>query len=87
MGLRNWVKMCFHLCAKCERDIWADFPLEIQSFDRQEAGRECHNTGCCGIETISCQLGLTSRLCVARDTVLKNLGMSTEFNRDKGKWS
>lgn len=40
-----------------------------------------------GMETISCQLGLTSRLCVAYDTVLENLGMVTVYIRDNSNWS
>lgn len=38
-------------------------------------------------ETISYQLGLTSRLCVAYDTVLETLGMATVYIRDNSNWS
>lgn len=61
--------------------------LEIQNFHAPEAERERHDTRWRGMETISCQLGRTSRPSVAYDTVLENRGTVTVYIRDNSYWS
>lgn len=61
--------------------------LEIQNFHGPDAERERHDTRWRGMETISCQLGRTSRPCVAYDTVLENRGTVTVYIRENSYWS
>lgn len=62
VGLRNWVK-CVSINNLSVRDVWTDFPPEIQSFHVPVAQTERHDIRWREMETISCQLGLTSCLC------------------------
>lgn len=63
------------------------FPLEMQNVHVLETQSRGHNTGWQGMETVSCQLGLTSCLCVDFDSVLENLGLTTVHIKNINSWS